>query len=104
MDKWLIYPGTKIFYRSIGTGKPIMLIHGFAEDGEIWKYQSAFLEDQYQLIIPDLPGSGQSPVFSPQPAGSSLSLTDSEALSKVETQPSMDDFAVCIKAILDAEN
>ena len=37
-----------------------MLIHGFGEDGNIWSNQAAYLKDKFQLIIPDLPGSGQS--------------------------------------------
>ncbi len=41
-----------------------MLVHGFAEDSNVWKYQLDFLKDKYQLIVPDLPGSGLSPVNS----------------------------------------
>lgn len=37
-----------------------MLLHGFGEDSTIWKKQVDYLKDHYQLIIPDLPGSGQS--------------------------------------------
>jgi pimeloyl-ACP methyl ester carboxylesterase len=37
-----------------------MLVHGFGEDGEVWRNQRASLEKKFQLIIPDLPGSGQS--------------------------------------------
>jgi len=54
------YQGSKIFYSIIGKGKPVVLIHGFGEDGNIWNKQVDFLKDQFQLIIPDLPGSGQS--------------------------------------------
>ncbi|MGB3005456.1 MAG: alpha/beta hydrolase [Chitinophagaceae bacterium] len=60
MNKELHYQGKKIFYRNLGTGKPVFLIHGFGEDGEIWKAQAQFLKEKCQLIIPDLPGSGQS--------------------------------------------
>lgn len=38
----------------------MLLIHGFAEDSTIWDQQVEYLKDRYQLIIPDLPGSGQS--------------------------------------------
>lgn len=57
------YQSSKIFYRSIGKGKPVILIHGFAEDGDIWKNQIAFLKDHFYLIIPDLPGSGKSEII-----------------------------------------
>jgi pimeloyl-ACP methyl ester carboxylesterase len=58
--KIFTYQSSKIFYRIIGKGKPVVLIHGFAEDGDIWTNQSEFLKDHFQLIIPDLPGTGKS--------------------------------------------
>jgi len=58
--KTLTYQSSKIFYRTVGKGKPVVLIHGFAEDGDIWKNQIEFLQHHFTLIIPDLPGSGQS--------------------------------------------
>ena len=39
---------------------PMVLIHGFAEDSDVWRYQAAELSKRYKLIIPDLPGSGAS--------------------------------------------
>lgn len=44
----------------MGNGKPVVFIHGFGEDGDVWKNQVEFLKNTFQLIIPDLPGSGQS--------------------------------------------
>ena len=58
--KTFTYQSSKIFYRTIGKGNPVVLIHGFAEDGDIWKNQIDFLKDHFYLIIPDLPGSGKS--------------------------------------------
>jgi pimeloyl-ACP methyl ester carboxylesterase len=52
--------GKKIFYRTEGTGQPVMLLHGFGEDGHVWDNQVATLKKNYYFIIPDLPGSGQS--------------------------------------------
>jgi pimeloyl-ACP methyl ester carboxylesterase len=60
MNKELLYQNKKIFYRITGSGNPVVLIHGFGEDGAIWKNQIEFLKNKFQLIIPDLPGSGQS--------------------------------------------
>jgi len=54
------FNGSTIFYRVSGKGEPILLIHGFAEDGEIWNRQVAFLQNHFTLIVPDLPGSGKS--------------------------------------------
>jgi len=60
VEKNIRYQSSKIFYRTIGKGKPVILIHGFGEDGDIWNKQVGFLKGQFQLIIPDLPGSGHS--------------------------------------------
>lgn len=49
-----------LYYRVMGTGAPVILIHGFAEDGDIWKNLIPALEKEYRLIIPDLRGSGKS--------------------------------------------
>lgn len=42
-------------YREAGSGIPVILLHGFAEDGSIWDNQLAHLEAHCRLIIPDLP-------------------------------------------------
>ncbi len=71
--------GRKIFYRVVGGGKPVMLVHGFGETGDVWENQasqnppeggtlanshSQLIENsptnKFKFIIPDLPGSGQS--------------------------------------------
>jgi pimeloyl-ACP methyl ester carboxylesterase len=47
------------------TGKgnqTIILIHGFGEDSRIWKQQISYLENDYRLFVPDLPGTGQSAI------------------------------------------
>jgi pimeloyl-ACP methyl ester carboxylesterase len=59
-SKTFSYQSSKIFYRTVGNGKPVILMHGFAEDGDIWKNQIEFLKTHCYLIIPDLPGSGKS--------------------------------------------
>jgi pimeloyl-ACP methyl ester carboxylesterase len=63
-EKILKYQSSKIFYRIIGNGKPVVLLHGFGEDGTVWQNQIKFLKNHFQLIVPDLPGSGQSAVIS----------------------------------------
>lgn len=60
MNKEIPYQEKRIFYRVIGSGKPVVLIHGFGEDGEIWKDQVEYLKNKFLLIVPDLPGSGNS--------------------------------------------
>lgn len=60
MEKTIQYRGKSIFYRVTGNGKPVMLVHGFGEDGDIFNNQVEYLKDKYKLIVPDLPGSGKS--------------------------------------------
>ncbi len=48
------------FYKKIGKGKPLFLIHGFAEDHRIWHKIETELSQYFQLILPELPGSGKS--------------------------------------------
>ena len=60
MEKTILYQNKKIFYRSIGSGDPVMLVHGFGEDGNVWDKQVEHLKSKYHLIVPDLPGSGKS--------------------------------------------
>lgn len=60
MDKTFAYQNKKIFYRSIGKGDPVMFVHGFGEDGNVWDNQVEFLKDRYWLLVPDIPGSGRS--------------------------------------------
>jgi pimeloyl-ACP methyl ester carboxylesterase len=75
MDKEIIIDGKKIFYCVHGNGKPVMLVHGFGETGDVWTNQiegppqtppkeglteDSLLYDEFKFIIPDLPGSGKS--------------------------------------------
>jgi pimeloyl-ACP methyl ester carboxylesterase len=58
MDKTFLYQSKKIIYHTYGSGKPVMLIHGFGETHEVWRTQVEFLKDKFSLIVPELPGSG----------------------------------------------
>lgn len=60
LGKVLEYDGQHVFYQVIGSGKPVVLIHGFAEDSQVWKHQVETLKNKFQLIVPDLPGCGKS--------------------------------------------
>ncbi len=60
MEKKFQYLDTEIFYKVTGNGQPVVLLHGFAENSNIWNEQVSFLQDHCTLIIPDLPGSGKS--------------------------------------------
>ena len=60
MLKELLHQNKKIVYQVIGNGKPVIFVHGFGEDGNVWNNQAEYLKEKYKLIIPDLPGSGRS--------------------------------------------
>jgi pimeloyl-ACP methyl ester carboxylesterase len=55
VEKTILYQNKKIFYRSIGSGDPVMFVHGFGEDGDVWDKQVEHLKSKYHLIVPDLP-------------------------------------------------
>lgn len=55
---------SNIFYRVAGKGSPVVLLHGFAKDGNVWKYQVEYLKKYFQLIVPDIPCSGKSKMLS----------------------------------------
>lgn len=58
-QKQITHSGKKLCYRVGGQGSLVVLLHGFGEDGSIWKEQFEALKD-CRLIVPDLPGTGQS--------------------------------------------
>jgi pimeloyl-ACP methyl ester carboxylesterase len=61
-EKEITHKGKKIFYRSIGDGPVVVLLHGVPFDGTLWRNQfHAFMG--YRLVIPDLPGSGRSEII-----------------------------------------
>lgn len=82
MIKTIKYFERSITYRDTGKGKTVVLLHGLAEDSEIWIRQEVFLQESFRLIIPDLPGSGK---------------------SQLQEDVSMEGLADSVKAILDEE-
>lgn len=50
-------------YQDGGKGFPLVLIHGFPEDGNIFSSQVNDLQEHFRVLVPDLPGSGASPML-----------------------------------------
>jgi 3-oxoadipate enol-lactonase len=50
--------GVHLFYDRLGSGEPLVLIHGLGERKEGWKFQHP-LGEHFDLIIPDLRGFGR---------------------------------------------
>lgn len=49
-----------LYYEVTGKGPAIVLIHGFIEQGNMWKELVKSLSASYRVLLPDLPGFGQS--------------------------------------------
>ncbi len=58
--KTMLYKGASIYYMVAGSGPVVVLLHGFGETSDVWKNQIEFLSPHFQLIVPDIPGSGKS--------------------------------------------
>jgi len=50
----------KIAYLEGGKGESVLLLHGFGDNKNSWARFSKYLTDKYHLIVPDLPGFGES--------------------------------------------
>lgn len=51
--------GARLAYEDMGSGEPILFIHGHPFDRTMWRYQEVFARE-YRLILPDLRGYGAS--------------------------------------------
>ncbi len=60
MEKSIIWHQQPLHYFITGNGPVLFLLHGFGEDHSIFDRQVEFLQNDYTLITPDIPGTGQS--------------------------------------------
>jgi pimeloyl-ACP methyl ester carboxylesterase len=60
--------GTSTFVVRGGTGRPVVLLHGYPQDWTVWSGVMADLVDTYDVVVPVLPGIGASQIW---PGGSS---------------------------------
>src|SRR5439155_17864411 len=61
--RWASRDGVELSYRSLGSGRPLVLFHGFTADGSQWVDHgpaAALAEQGYRVILPDLRGHGSS--------------------------------------------
>lgn len=80
----ILYQGIQLHYRKIGVGAATLLIHGFGEDGHVFNQSLQDLPEQGMLLIPDLPGCGESDAWP-------------------TAEPSLEDFAQAMQAIVEKE-
>ncbi len=89
LEKSIQFQNTNIVYRVIGNGKPVMLLHGFGENSTVWEPQIEALKNHYQLIIPDIPGSGKSALVASANidtyAGVIKAICDEEKISQLHS-------------------
>jgi len=52
--------GHRVIYRTIGTGPPLVLVHGMVNSSRHWKAVAERLAEEYTVIAPDLLGHGDS--------------------------------------------
>lgn len=52
--------GVKLYYETYGKGQPLVLLHFFTGSHKVWEPWIDSLSQDYQLIIPDLRGHGNS--------------------------------------------
>ena len=60
MKKNISYKNINVSYTDIGVGNILVLLHGFGEDGSVWKLQVDYLAKFFRVIVPDISGSGDS--------------------------------------------
>ena len=53
-------PDFKIVYAEGGTGDTVIMLHGFGGNKDNWLYMAKYFTQNYNVIIPDLPGFGDS--------------------------------------------
>jgi valacyclovir hydrolase len=67
----------RIYYEARGAGPPLVLLHGFGEDGRALRPLAGALARHYRVWVPDLPGQGRS---TPQPRTFPLDFYRQDAL------------------------
>jgi pimeloyl-ACP methyl ester carboxylesterase len=64
MKKYVHFRGKKIFYSERGSGRAIVLVHGYLESSAVFDSFTTRLATKYRVISIDLPGHGSSDVYS----------------------------------------
>ncbi len=80
---------TQLYYERVGSGPPLLLIHGLGSSGDDWAFQLDDFSREHTLILPDLRGSGRShkpsgPYSIPQFASDLWALLDALAIGQLD--------------------
>src|SRR6266478_806528 len=82
--------GATIHVRVGGQGPAVVLLHGFADTGDMWAPMAAELAHDHRVVVPDLRGLG----FSSHPAGGYDKKTQAADIRSVLTQLGIDHAAI----------
>lgn len=74
-------PDTTLHYSDQGKGLPVLLIHGFPLNQQMWVDQVDFLSKSYRIIMPDLRGHGETP---PSPGPYSMELLADDCIALLD--------------------
>ena len=56
--------GADLFYEVLSNGAPVVLLHPFPANHQIWQPAAQYLVSRYRVILPDLRGHGDSGIGS----------------------------------------
>jgi pimeloyl-ACP methyl ester carboxylesterase len=71
-----------VVYLEGGSGAPVVLLHGFGTDKDTWLTFAKHLTPQHRVVIPDIPGFGESSTFVWAKYGISLQVKRIDAFVK----------------------
>jgi pimeloyl-ACP methyl ester carboxylesterase len=57
--RYVDLPPNRVAYREIGSGEPLLLVHGYPLSGLTFRHVAPALADRFRCIVPDLLGAGQ---------------------------------------------
>lgn len=60
MKEWFLDDGRVLRYRQVGSGPPLVLLHGWAMSSAVFGEALQNLNNEFSVLAPDLPGHGQS--------------------------------------------
>ena len=60
VERRLRVPAAELCVRETGTGQPLLLLHGWPQDGRMWEPLIGDLSERYRVLVPDLRGFGNS--------------------------------------------
>lgn len=62
MKRSIQFGNIRVSYNVRGRGRPVILLHGYLETGEVWDSLAEMMEEKFRIISVDLPGHGDSEV------------------------------------------